>query len=64
MRKRLGDGSASYAGSSFFGLRVWIHHQRKRIHYERVAYGVRFAANFLFSVLLAIAMTRTATDAS
>jgi hypothetical protein len=46
----------------FFGLRVWIHHQRKRIHYERVAYGVRFAGNFLFSVLLAIAMTRTAPD--
>lgn len=46
----------------FFGLKVWIHHRRKRIHDEHANYVIRLAANFLFSMLLVIAMTRTAPD--
>lgn len=47
----------------FFGLKVWIHRRRRKsVHYEHANYGVVFAANFLFNMLLAIAMTRTAPD--
>ena len=33
----------------FFGLKVWVHHQRNSVNYEHANYGISFAANYVGS---------------